>query len=182
MGGLFTDLGGRTSLPGLFAAGEVSSTGVHGANRLASNSLLECVVYGRRAATSMIELLSRNRPVCQEFDFALLVPVDAQDARNLIQQAAWRHAGIVRDGDGLKEGLRIFSEMEKEWQPSSVQTIDQMETANLRTIAELILSCALLRLESRGAHFRTDFPTRNDERFRFHSWVDQFRPIQIASR
>jgi len=169
-------------LPGLFAAGEVASTGVHGANRLASNSLLECVVYGRRAASSMIEMLSSGRSVMHESEYAPRVPVDARDARNQIHQVAWRHAGIVRDGDEMKQGLRIISEMEKDWQTSAVPTIDQMETANLLTVAVLILSCALLRLESRGAHFRTDFPARNDEKFRFHSWVDLIRPVQIASR
>jgi len=181
MGGLFTDLGGRTSMPGLFAAGEVASTGVHGANRLASNSLLECVVYGRRAAASMIESLSKGRPVFRETEFALRVPASARTARGQIHEAAWQYAGIVRHGEGLKQGLQIISEMEQQWQVAAHPSIDQMETANLRAIAELILSAALLRLESRGAHFRTDFPARDDEKFRFHSWVDLIRPAQIAS-
>ena len=182
MGGLFSDLEGRTSMPGLFAAGEVASTGVHGANRLASNSLLECVVYGRRAAASMLESLSVRRSAIQESDFALRVPADARDARTQIQQAAWKHAGIVRDGEGLKQGLQIVSEIENQWSVSVNPSIDQMETANLRAIAALILSSALLRLESRGAHFRTDFPARNDEKFRLHSWMDLFRPVEITSR
>jgi len=181
MGGLHTDLGGRTSLPGLFAAGEVASSGVHGANRLASNSLLECVVFGKRAAASMIEGLSAVHPRLSESEFSLRVPSDAQTARQRIHETAWQHAGIVRDGDGLKQGLQIISEMETNWKASTLPSIDQMETANLRTIAELILQSALIRLESRGAHFRTDFPARNDEKFQFHSSVDLIRPARIIS-
>jgi L-aspartate oxidase len=181
MGGLQTDLGGRTSLPGLFAAGEVASSGVHGANRLASNSLLECVVFGKRASGSMIECLSASYPALPETEFSLRVPFDAQAARQQIRETAWQYAGIVRDGEGLKNGLQIVSEMEKKWQASPLPSIDQMETANLRAIAELILQCALCRLESRGAHFRTDFPARNDEGFRFHSNVDLIRPARISS-
>jgi L-aspartate oxidase len=181
MGGLKTDLGGRTSLPGLFAAGEVASSGVHGANRLASNSLLECVVFGKRAADSMIECRSASYPALSESEFRLRVPSDTQTARQQIRETAWQYAGIVRNAEGMKKGLQIISEMEAQWEFSSVPSISQMETANLRAIADLILQCALLRLESRGAHFRTDFPDRNDEKYQFHSIVDQIRPARIAS-
>jgi aspartate oxidase len=181
MGGLQTDLDGRTSLPGLFAAGEVASSGVHGANRLASNSLLECVVFGKRAAGSMVDTLKDARTVLPESDFGLRVPADALSARKQIHETAWRFAGIVRDGDGMKKGLQIISDMEKEWEVSPVPSIGQMETSNLRTIAELILKSALIRLESRGAHFRTDFPARNDDKYRFHSCVDLFRPARIIA-
>jgi len=81
----------------------------------------------------------------------------------------------------MKKGLQIISEMEEQWEVSTVPSINQMETANLRATAELILRCGLLRLESRGAHFRTDFPGRNDEEYRFHSVVDHIRPAHIAS-
>jgi L-aspartate oxidase len=181
MGGLKTDLGGRTSLPGLFAAGEVASSGVHGANRLASNSLLECVVFGKRAAGSMIECRTASHPALSESEFRLRVPSDTQTARQQIRETAWQYAGIVRNAEGMKKGLQIISEMEAQWEFSSVPSISQMETANLRAIADLILQCALLRLESRGAHFRTDFPDRNDEKYQFHSIVDQIRPARIAS-
>jgi L-aspartate oxidase len=181
MGGLQTDLGGRTSLSGLFAAGEVASSGVHGANRLASNSLLECVVFGKRAAGSMIECRRATYPALSETDFRLRVPSDTQTARERIRETAWQYAGIVRNAEGMKKGLQIISEMEAQWEDSSVPSIDQMETANLRATAELILQCALLRLESRGAHFRTDFPDRNDADYQFHSVVDQIRPARIIS-
>ena len=181
MGGLQTDLHGRTSFPGLFAAGEVASSGVHGANRLASNSLLECVVFGKRAAGSMLDALKDSCPALPESEFGLRVPSDAPSARKRIHETAWRYAGIVRDGDGMNKGLQIITEMEKDWQFSPIPTIDQMETSNLRTIAELILRSALIRLESRGAHFRTDYPVRNDEKYQFHSCVDLLRPARIIS-
>jgi len=181
MGGLQTDLGGRTSLPGLFAAGEVASSGVHGANRLASNSLLECVVFGKRAAGSMIECMDSSYPAFSETEFTLRVPSDVPAARQKIRETAWQSAGIVRSADGMKKGLQIISEMETQWQLTSVPSIEQMETANLRAIAELILKCALLRHESRGAHFRSDFPARNDDKYRFHSVVDLIRPARIIA-
>jgi L-aspartate oxidase len=181
MGGLQTDLHGRTSLPGLFSAGEVASSGVHGANRLASNSLLECVVFGARAAGSMIDSLGASHLAFGETEFKLRVPSDVQGARQIIRDTAWQYAGIVRNADGMKKGLQIISELEAQWEFSSHPSIDQMETSNLRAIAELILRCAVLRLESRGAHFRSDFPARNDEKYQFHSVVDLLRPARIIS-
>jgi L-aspartate oxidase len=182
MGGLYTDLGGRTSLPGLFAAGEVASTGVHGANRLASNSLLECVVFGKRAAGSMIqELGTQRRPELRAGEFSVRVPSDASSARQQVRDTAWGMAGIVRDGTAMKTAAGILGDMEKSWEVSQLPSIDQMETANLRTIAELILQTALNRLESRGAHFRTDYPARNDVDFRFHSLAGLNRPVLIDS-
>jgi L-aspartate oxidase len=182
MGGLYTDLDGRTSLPGLFAAGEAASTGVHGANRLASNSLLECVVFGRRAGHTMIEELRVARTAAPERDFRIRVPSDSRMERQRIRDAAWQFAGIVRDGSGLGSGLSMISEMEKDWQETHFPSIDQVETANLRTIAELILQSAQRRRESRGAHFRTDFPARDDAEFRHHSWVALDTPAAIGTR
>jgi aspartate oxidase len=129
----------------------------------------------------MIESMKAVRLALPETEFTLRVPSDAQSARQKIRETAWQYSGIVRNAEGMKKGLQIISEMELQWQVSPVPSIVQMETANLRTIAELILQCALLRLESRGAHFRTDFPARNDEKFRFHSSVDLIRPARIIS-
>lgn len=179
MGGLHTDLQGRTSLAGLFAAGEVASTGVHGANRLASNSLLECVVFGKRAALAMIAELRSTGPAPPIREFQVRVPADAASARRSIQETAWHHAGIVRDGANMKAGLQLLSEMEKDWVPTATPSTDQMETASLRTIAQLILQCAAIRLESRGAHYRTDYLARNDAEYGFHSWIDSNKPAAI---
>jgi len=180
MGGLYTDLNGQTSLPGLFAAGEVASTGVHGANRLASNSLLECVVFGKRAAAAMIGSTRTPGPAKPIGDLSLRVPANAQEARQRIRDTAWKYAGIVRDGTGLQAGLDIIIDMEKDWPFSPAPSIEQLEAASLRTIAELVLKSAICRKESRGAQFRTDFPVRRDAEFGFHSWLGLHTPVSIG--
>jgi L-aspartate oxidase len=171
MGGLQTDLYGRTSRAGLFAAGEAASAGVHGANRLASNSLLECVVFGRRAASAMIEDRPDGSPKAIVEALPSRVPQDVISARRAIQAIAWERAGIVRSDSGLRDGLRRLEALESQWETHDAPSVEQSETANLLTVARLILQSALIRLESRGAHFRTDYPERNDARFAAHSRV-----------
>jgi L-aspartate oxidase len=130
MGGIVTDLDGRTELPGLYAAGECACTGVHGANRLASNSMLECLVFGRRAAVA-----SASEP---EIPHALDPPPTAGASPAVtadLRKAMWRDAGLVRDGAAL-ESLVVSS----------------------HPVAGLIARSALARTESRGGHFRVDFP------------------------
>jgi L-aspartate oxidase len=181
MGGIYTDLSGQTSLPGLFAAGEVASTGVHGANRLASNSLLECVVFGKRAATAMIGADRAPLQTGLVPGFSVRVPSDAQAARMKIRDTSWQHAGIVRDGAGLRTGMQILADMDGEWVNTANPSIEQMEAASLKAIAGLVLESAICRMESRGAHFRTDFPARWDTEFGFHSWIGLHKPAFIAS-
>jgi len=138
MGGVRTDSQGRSTLRGLYAAGEVASTGVHGANRLASNSLLEALVFGGKAAAAMREetdVQQKAAPVA-----SALSPTPSQQIRDI----TWRHAGIVRNAEGLKAGLQFLDAIPEE--------------SNLRTVARIIHECALVREESRGAHFREDFP------------------------
>jgi L-aspartate oxidase len=171
MGGLHTDLHGRTSVPGLFAAGEAASTGVHGANRLASNSLLECVVFGRRAAAAMKEIQKLNPANYRAPESASVrVPLHSESARSVIRDAAWLGAGIIRSESALKEGLSVLESMERQWEPHNAPSLEQMETSNLLVVARVILQSALIRLESRGAHYRSDYPERNDA-FRSHSWT-----------
>jgi L-aspartate oxidase len=153
MGGVRTDLNGRSTLPGLYAAGEVASAGVHGANRLASNSLLEALVYGKRAAAAMKEekdLSTSPKP---------LTPVTAFSVRvnQQIRDITWRHAGIVRNAEGLKNGLMLLERIQ--------------EDSNLLTVARIIHECALAREESRGAHYREDFPAPAQRKL--HSYVDR---------
>ena len=130
MGGIVTDLDGRTEVPGLYAAGECACTGVHGANRLASNSLLECLVFGRRAA-----LAAHDEPALP----AALPPapeaVPPLPASSAVRRQLWADAGLVRDRAGLRRLL-----------------------AAEHPLAPLVAACALRREESRGAHFRADFP------------------------
>jgi L-aspartate oxidase len=177
MGGVVTDAEGRTTLPGLFAAGEVAWTGVHGANRLASNSLLEGLVFGARAGEAMREWngaawrhdagapIEAPPPVGSP----LTIPLSEADVRDLM----WRAAGIFRDRAGL-EAARDRLE------PAS-QSIDEgmsrghaldsagWRLASIVTVARLIVRAALRREESRGAHSRTDFPERDDLHWRRHS-------------
>jgi L-aspartate oxidase len=128
IGGIVTDLAGRTSVPGLYAAGECACTGVHGANRLASNSLLECLVFGRRAG-----LAALAGPRCD----ADIAPIAAATDAGA---ALWRDAGLIRSADGL---ARL--------------------AGSLHPLVREIAACGLAREESRGVHFREDFPVESDE-------------------
>ena len=146
MGGVRTDLSGRTNLARLFAAGEVASTGVHGANRLASNSLLEGVVFGTRAGRAMRESAAVPRTVP--------APVPEGGGESLAEQTqrvAWEKCGIVRDGASLREACDLLARG---------AASESSESRNMREVALLIARCALAREESRGAHFRTDFPEK----------------------
>lgn len=145
MGGVRTDLDGRTSLPRLYAAGEAACTGVHGANRLASNSLLEGLVFGARAARAM---LSDDLAAPQAVRPAVAAPAGSLALRE-VQEISWRHCGIIRSADGLEEACRLLEAAA----PSA-------EARNPHQVAWLIARCALDRRESRGAHYRTDFPER----------------------
>jgi L-aspartate oxidase len=163
MGGVWTDLQGRTSLRGLYAAGEVASTGVHGANRLASNSLLEALVFGARAADAMRTDKAASDSASPEGIAAEPVPVCRdREVLQKIRDITWRHAGIVRNASELKRGLELLDEI-----------ADNVPQSNLLTVARLIHECALARPESRGAHFREDFPQPADTAF--HSYASNSR-------
>jgi L-aspartate oxidase len=167
MGGVRTDIHGRTSLPRLYAAGEVACTGVHGANRLASNSLLEGLVFGARAAEAMAVETKQVRHEAQSEE---LTPVkrDFAPLRERIQRTMWEKAGLLRDAENLKLAIdelrRIRSDIpEESWNREGI------ETWNLLNVSKLIVGCALARKESRGAHFRSDFPKRDDVRYGKHT-------------
>ncbi len=167
MGGIRTDVQGHTSLSRLYAAGEAACTGVHGANRLASNSLLEGLVFGARAAEAM--QAETPRPESTSSATKELIQGNGKIAalREKLQRAMWEKAGLLRDASGLKaaqEELRAIGQ-----QMPSAANRDGIELRNLHAIAELIVAAALAREESRGAHYRNDFPKRDDVQFGKHS-------------
>ncbi len=152
MGGVATDLEGRTTLAGLYAAGEAACTGVHGANRLASNSLLEGLVFGARAARTMAAQIQAPRPGGSLPEaFQLLAAGEVE-----IRRIASEYCGILRCGDGLREAIRRLDAVPRSEAP--LLTRAQSELRNLHTLARLMARSALAREESRGAHQRTDFP------------------------
>jgi L-aspartate oxidase len=176
MGGVRTDLDGRTSLPGLYAAGEVACTGVHGANRLASNSLLEGLVYGARAGRTMLEEselveIKPEKKVAQGKPNGIVTPPAkaAEDFVRQVQEIMWRDVGIVRSGKLLKhalEQLQILGEsLPKETSRRAY------EANNIWQNGMLITRSAMARLESRGAHYRTDYPEHDEAKFKKHSIV-----------
>jgi L-aspartate oxidase len=169
MGGIKTDLYGETSIKRLFACGEASSTGVHGANRLASNSLSEAIVFGRR----IIEQIHRLSAVEQAPEFSselqrlehLQQPI--VEKRLKLQKIMLRYAGLVRSAKGLEKG---YEELRRQVQifESCLTKREEYEFANLLTCAMLTMEAALIREESRGGHCRFDFPERDDLLWRKH--------------
>ena len=171
IGGLVTDLDGQTSLSGLFAAGEVASTGLHGANRLASNSLLEGAVCGRRAGFAAAESMhgrSRRRDLSGEGPGPAAAGLDVQDIVRTVKSLVWRHAGVRRSGAVLRDARDELAGWAPHVLGSTLSGGAGMEAQNLCLLADLVIEAALLREETRGVHWREDHPTRDDERFRAH--------------
>jgi L-aspartate oxidase len=173
IGGVRTDLEGRASLAGLYAAGEAASTGVHGANRLASNSLLEGLVYGARAGRAMREELKQTHTIAspQKKAASQNGPVDAgiEELIGQIQDILWKHAGIVRSRTGMQDAIKMLEGLSI--RVAHPRTRRSYEAANLHLAGLLVVRSALAREESRGAHYRTDFPGHDDKRFLKHSVV-----------
>jgi L-aspartate oxidase len=174
MGGIRTDLNGRSSLHGLYAAGEAACTGVHGANRLASNSLLEGLVFGARAASTMIKEAKQT----QHSSAAKAEPLEHSGAKydvetfiQGVQQLMWNKVGIVRSRRSLTEAIQQLQASAQELPPQTSRR--NCEARNIHTAALLIARSALARLESRGAHYRTDYPEHDDSRFKKHSIVGE---------
>ncbi len=163
MGGVRTDLWGRTAVPGLYAAGEVACTGVHGANRLASNSLLEGLVFGARAASVIGNELRGGAPVAAEIPRTLIPdPAGAEALQERIRDLMWTRVGIRRDGEGLRPAREELARLGSALGPHRVER-RAVEARNLMVLADLAARGALEREESRGAHFRSDFPVRREE-------------------
>jgi L-aspartate oxidase len=159
MGGVDVDLDGRTSVPGLWAAGEVACTGVHGANRLASNSLLEALVFGSRVARSLAGTLPHVRRPAGTLDLprveATLDDGEAPAALSGVRALMWEKAGLVRTAEGLRGALAGIDALSASIPPGAA------EARNVATVARLLATAALARPESRGAHFRADNPRKD---------------------
>lgn len=179
MGGVRTDLDGRTTLAGLYAAGEVSCTGVHGANRLASNSLLEGLVFGARAGAAVVR--DCRQPVQSvshkenELDGSSVTYSGevALAVRKRVRRLMWERVGIIRSRESLERALREFDQIARaNLAPTS---------RNFLTLATLVARAALWREESRGGHYRRDFPERDDERWRVHSIQSETEKAKVSS-
>jgi L-aspartate oxidase len=164
MGGVRTDTVGRTSIPGLYAAGEVACTGVHGANRLASNSLLEGLVFGARAAAAAAgeapARVEAGEPRDWDYGYEADWRID-DGTRAEVKRIMWDKVGIVRSYEGLQDALAGLEEIASR----------QLNTRswNFVTLARLVAQAALGRRESRGAHYRSDYPERDDKNFSHHT-------------
>ena len=162
-GGVRTDLWGRSNVPGLYATGEVACSGVHGANRLASNSLLEGLVFSRRIAEVLPAELRPQLPPVPDTRTAGLVP---GGLRRDLQEIMTSRVGVLRNAEGLGEAAGLLDKLAG----VRAEIVDQesWETTNLLTISIALADAACLREETRGSHWREDFPERDDERFLGH--------------
>ena len=163
MGGIRTDLYGRTSLPGLLAVGEVACTRVHGANRLASNSLLEGLVFGRRAGLGEtddqeIALEPLDQTSLSPWSNIHWIGAVTTTTRRQLQDLNWSDLGLNRDEAGLRHALETYGD-DYDQPGTDVVLMEEREVRNMRLVSSLIAKSALTRTESRGAHFRIDFPT-----------------------
>jgi L-aspartate oxidase len=162
MGGVRTNTWGETTLPGLYACGECADTGVHGANRLASNSLLETVVFARRAVERTLsepggqEATSRSAVTLPHMQGHAERPLSLE----ALQWLMWQDVGIVRSAESLKEARGTLAAWERQVKPVARPSY---ELANLVLAARLTSEAALMRTESRGGHYRSDFPERKEE-------------------
>ncbi len=163
MGGIRTNTWGETNIAGLYACGECACTGVHGANRLASNSLLETVVFARRVVTRTVESPgTAAEPAADAISLCDPVPGEVPPlTREALQSLMWENVGIVRDAASLSRAKAVL----RAWQAVTPAPCDRpsQEMADLVTCARLVTEAALLREESRGAHYRTDFPEPREE-------------------
>ena len=166
-GGVLIDLDGRTDLPGLYAAGEVTESGLHGANRLASNSLLECFVFGEAAAKDIVARWDRLEPppVIRAWDESRVTDSDEEVVIKQnwteIRRFMWNYVGIVRTTKRLERAahrIRLLREEVEDYYGHFRVTTDLIELRNLLECADLIVQSALRRHESRGLHYITDFP------------------------
>ena len=172
IGGLSVDPSGHTSLPGLFASGEVTSSGLHGANRLASNSLLEGLVYGAHAGEAASAAALNQPDTFEAIPFENLPieprgePLDLTDIRNSLKSLMWRAAGVRREGEQLREAGQTIDGWCHYALARQFNDPPGWELQNMLTVSRVVIEAALRREESRGVHLRSDFPAQDDVRWR----------------
>lgn len=191
IGGVKADAHGRTSLPGLYAAGEVSCSGLNGANRLASNSLLEGLVVGKIAGETALEMVEGNgrRParIISDIRPSDRSELDLADVRSSLRSVMWRHVGIEREGDHLKEVGEMFLFWARYTMDKIFDERGGWEVQNLLTVGALITRAAAWRQETRGTHTRLDFPETSDK-FHLHDiWrkgqpLPETSPVQVTTK
>ena len=214
MGGIRTNTDTETNIKGLYACGEVACTGVHGANRLASNSLLECLVYGARAGTNAATFAASQSPndfpdgpIISETPTSVATDlISVESTKDAIRETLWENVSIERNGEGLRQTLAELQDLMADlgnlqgvsdattgmldstdrihWvSPMLLQTTDveMIETINMLDVALMITESALVRTESRGAHYRADFPTQNNTAWRGRILLAQDKAPEIIS-
>jgi L-aspartate oxidase len=175
IGGVAVDSDGHTSLAGLWAAGEVAASGLHGANRLASNSLLEGIVYGARVGEAAAGSAAATPPQLNARRLSFLPapssgePLDTVDIRNSLQSLMWRSVGVVRNANGLQSARQSIEQWCRYVLEREVDSVYGWETQNLLTVARLVVEAALRRTETRGVHMRSDFPHTDDAHWLEHT-------------
>ena len=178
MGGIRTNTDTQTNIEGLYACGEVACTGVHGANRLASNSLLECLVYGARAGKNAATYANTQPPLPPHLPISsnlgisatggveTAAEMDIDGIKNAIRKTLWENVSIERNGEGLQNTLANLQEIAESLGDavtcSDTKDVQMIETVNMLNVALMITQAALARTESRGAHYRADCPTQDD--------------------
>ena len=173
MGGVRTDLKAFSDVHRLLAAGEVASVGVHGANRLASNSLLDGLVFGHEAGEQALKLATGSQPTFPGKSLRNItkkesLPLDLLDVRNSLRSLVSRSAGILRDGDTMSAALQMLDFWQKYVYAEEFNSVAGLELQNMLACAQLVLRSALKREESRGAHQRKDFPLTDDVNWKRH--------------
>ncbi|MFH0242997.1 L-aspartate oxidase [Streptomyces sp. HK10] len=186
-GGVRTDLAGRTTVPGLYACGEVACTGVHGANRLASNSLLEGLVFAERIAADIARTPARVPVPADPADPAgtRTVPLPPAEARCAVQRTMTAGAGVLRSAESLTRAAAELAELAPDEAGDAAGKpaepgVETWEAANLHLVAGVLVAAALRRAETRGCHWREDHPERDDESWRRHLVV-ALRPTAEGS-
>ncbi len=169
MGGIRTDEWGRTKVLGFYAVGEAACNGIHGANRLASNSLLEGLVFGKRIGRQVqenidkIKMMEGFKPRIRFSKAGFEKNIDCVAMIKKLQGIMTTNVGIIRNEESLSEAMKVISEMQAEVEGVKVIHTHLMELKNMLSLASLVVKAAILRQESRGAHFRTDFPAVDDQ-------------------